>query len=175
MPRDGHPKHGHATKRFGLSPTYISWVAMKGRCLQPKNEKYPSYGGRGVTICDRWRTFVNFLADMGDRPEGKTLDRFPNRNGNYEPGNCRWATPQEQADNSDIEAKGWKRNITHCPAGHPYDETSLCSDGSRRCLPCNRIRQKSKRDEARRLFGSGGRAALAKLAALRASNPEVRP
>ena len=88
--------HGHATK--GLSPTYRCFNGMKARCNNPKNRSYKDYGGRGITVCARWSNFVNFLADMGEKPAGKTLDR-KNVNGNYEPDNCRWATPKEQALN----------------------------------------------------------------------------
>ena len=80
------------------TPTHLSWQAMTRRCREPKNNRYYLYGGRGITVCERWLSFANFLADMGERPEGKTLDRI-NVDGNYEPGNCRWATPKEQANN----------------------------------------------------------------------------
>lgn len=80
------------------TPIYNSWNAMKQRCLNPNASKYRDYGARGITVCDRWLTFENFYADMGVRPEGKTLDRIDN-DGNYEPGNCRWATPAQQSQN----------------------------------------------------------------------------
>lgn len=70
---------------------------MKARCLNPKNEKYPRYGGRGITVCARWMVFDNFLADMGECPDGMTIDREHNDD-NYEPGKCRWATDEEQAN-----------------------------------------------------------------------------
>ena len=71
------------------SPTYNSWQCMKKRCLNPKATKYHRYGGRGVQVCERWLTFENFLADMGERPEGTTLGRHGDK-GDYEPGNCSW-------------------------------------------------------------------------------------
>jgi hypothetical protein len=83
------------------SPTYISWQAMKSRCGNPKNREYVRYGGRGITVCGRWRdSFELFLEDMGPRPTSShSIDRI-NCNGSYEPGNCRWATSKEQARNT---------------------------------------------------------------------------
>lgn len=88
-----------ATHGLTGSPTYNSWAAMIARCCYPCSASYVRYGAVGITICDRWRSsFANFVADMGERPFGKTLDRIDNERG-YEPGNCRWATPLEQAQN----------------------------------------------------------------------------
>lgn len=105
-------RHGHTAGRCE-TPEYKSWVAMKARCLNVNNHKYPAYGGRGIIICARWLDFVNFLADMGKRPRKTTLDRI-NSNGNYEPGNCRWATPLQQGQNTNRV-----RNIT-------WGEQCLC-------------------------------------------------
>lgn len=88
------PDHG-----LSFTPTYRSWSNALDRCRNKKNSKYKYYGGRGIKMCRRWWKFANFLADMGVRPLGKiSLDRIDN-DGNYEPGNCRWATKKEQARN----------------------------------------------------------------------------
>ena len=90
--------HGHS--RVGkMTPTYRSWQLMQRRCSNPNSEDYADYGGAGISICERWLSFENFFADMGERPVGTTLDRYPNGSGNYEPENCRWATASEQAIN----------------------------------------------------------------------------
>ncbi len=92
-------KHGHTTGRRGQSiwsPTYVTWAGMHGRV-----KSKPSYLAKGIKVCERWRKFENFLADMGERPLGPTkfsLDRIDNL-GNYEPANCRWATHRQQTSN----------------------------------------------------------------------------
>lgn len=89
----GHPAPGERR-----SPTYKSWQSMWERCTNPNHVGFSHYGGRGLAVCARWRDFRLFLADMGERPEGMTLDRIKNALG-YEPGNCRWATALEQGGN----------------------------------------------------------------------------
>lgn len=80
------------------SPTYVSWAQMKTRCENPNYREFFYYGGRGIKISPEWKSFEAFLKDMGERPEGTTLDRI-DPNGNYEPKNCRWATLAEQSQN----------------------------------------------------------------------------
>ena len=95
-------KHG-CTARDSRTSEYQSWVAMHNRCTNSRQKAYKDYGGRGITICDRWQGehgFENFLADMGPRPAGTSLDRFPNNDGNYQPDNCRWATIIQQNNNT---------------------------------------------------------------------------
>lgn len=95
--REGtHRTHGHTAGCD--SPTYRTWLSMRSRCKYPSSANYKWYGGRGITVCDRWHAFENFLSDMGERPEGMTLDRI-DPDGDYEPSNCRWATAKEQRSN----------------------------------------------------------------------------
>lgn len=106
--------------RHGMTgtPTMISWQGMIQRCYNKNANKYDDYGGRGISVCDRWRVFRNFLEDMGPRPEGTTLDRIDS-NGNYEKSNCRWASQATQNDNT--------RRIIHVRFnGEVYNLKSAC-------------------------------------------------
>jgi hypothetical protein len=89
-----------STHQMSNSPTHRSWSHMIQRCTNPKFKQFSDYGGRGISVCERWRRFENFLADMGTRPTSKSIDRWPDKNGNYEPGNCRWADSFQQNQNT---------------------------------------------------------------------------
>lgn len=97
------PKTHLHTKGRRKTSVYCRWDDMIQRCSNPKSPVYKYYGARGITVCERWEKFENFLADMGEPPKGKQLDRIDN-DGNYEPGNCRWITHWEQSRN-------FRRNI----------------------------------------------------------------
>jgi hypothetical protein len=128
-------KHGH-TAHNKVSPTYHSWWAMRCRCYNKNVKEYAPYGGAGVRVCKRWASFLNFLADMGERPEGKTLGRFRDK-GNYTPSNCAWMTRQEQ------EAEKWKNRNKFCKHGHPRtpeNTKAVYSDSVHgQCKVCDRI------------------------------------
>jgi hypothetical protein len=111
-----HRSHVHGHSR---SKTYASWCAAVQRCTNPKNPKWSIYGDRGITVCEHWRTFENFLADMGERPPGTSLDRLDNEKG-YQPGNCRWASDWTQQNN--------RRNaVRYEYQGRSYSMTELAA------------------------------------------------
>jgi hypothetical protein len=112
---ESHTKHGLTN-----TPEYMSWQHMKDRCLNPESDNYPEYGGRGIMVSPRWlgeHGFENFLSDMGPRPKGTSLDRWPNNDtGHYGPDNCRWGTGGEQMRNTRrthwIEYNGERKVLT---------------------------------------------------------------
>lgn len=117
----GNPTHG-----WSNTPTYKSWLKMRERCRLRTCVQWPYYGGRGITVCERWASFENFLSDMGERPQGTSLDRV-NNDGNYEPGNVRWAAHKTQlvnrSDNVRVEIHGRSVTLSEAAeqAGLKYD------------------------------------------------------
>lgn len=94
-----HGSNNPAFRHGGVGTrTYIIWASMKSRCYCPSDTNYRKYGAKGVTVCTRWHDFINFVEDMGEAPDGLTLDRTENSDG-YSKDNCRWATPVTQAVN----------------------------------------------------------------------------
>lgn len=105
-----------ATGNYLSNPTeYHSWASMKARCSNSNDKRFAHYGGRGITVCDRWFRFENFLEDMGERPKGKTLDRIDNNKGYYKE-NCRWADFTTQLNNTSrnryIKYKGKSKTLS---------------------------------------------------------------
>ncbi len=107
-------RHGH-TYRGKVSRAYKTWMGLRSRCEYKRHPQYHNYGARGIRVCDRWRQFENFLADMGEPPEGMSIDRI-NNDGDYSPDNCRWATIVEQRRNTRINVLLTFRGKEQCVA-----------------------------------------------------------
>jgi len=112
--------------KYSQTKTYMAWSTMKQRCRNPNNKKFHRYGGRGISVCNRWQTFKNFHEDMGNKPDGYSLERIDN-DGNYCLENCRWATPKEQANNTrrniNFDFNGEKLSLSEISriTGVPYE------------------------------------------------------
>jgi hypothetical protein len=152
-------------------PLYKAWLGMRNRCTNPRNSSYARYGARGVFVCDRWNAdFWHFIADMGERPPGTTLDRIDPA-GSYSPGNCRWADAKTQRMNiTDAGRKrqkegaraGMKRRWasvvkTHCRRGHPWVDSNIYvkKNGDRSCLTCRRQDDRERKRRYRILDPKG--------------------
>ncbi len=95
----GCAHHGYGRVGGKRSPTYTCWAGMLSRCRNPNDAEYHNYGARGILVCERWKDFRNFLADMGEKPRGRSIERVNNAKG-YQPGNCVWATSGQQSRNT---------------------------------------------------------------------------
>ena len=128
-------KHGMSTRdenQHWKNKTYQTWVAMRERCNNPNTKEYKNYGGRGIKVCPEWNDFAVFLRDMGDRPPGKSIDRYPDNDGDYKPVNTRWASPVQQREN--------QRKRTHCKRGHLYTGL-LTRQGFQVCGICSQVQK----------------------------------
>lgn len=142
-------RHGHSRR----TPTYVSWVGMIQRCTNPKTANFRLYGGRGIKVCQRWLEFDAFLADVGCRPAGMSLDRIDS-DGHYEPGNVRWATASEQRANQrkglvNLQGRRFTRLTVVESAGRNAQRNSLwrcvCDCGAEVTLPEYRLKNGTTR------------------------------
>lgn len=137
---DGRIKHGMG-RRSGRPPEFNVWCKMRQRCNSPASHDYANYGGRGIKVCARWDgDFAAFLSDMGSRPSGQHSIERKDNNGDYEPGNCVWATRDVQANN-----RRPRRSSDTCSKGHSLAGDNLYErpDGKRGCRAC---RQQNMKD-----------------------------
>lgn len=146
---DSKKTHGFARK----SRAYSSWANMKNRCNNPRCDRYADYGGRGITVCERWNnSFENFLSDMGECPPGMQIDRIDNNDG-YKPGNCKWSTRKEQSANRRsnrlLSLNGETRRITVWAALLGLGQNTI-RDRLKRGLPIERVLTSAGRKPSRR-------------------------
>jgi len=124
-----HAAAANVTHGMTNTALFKTWSAMKARCQNPRHRQFNDYGGRGIKVCPEWSTsFDTFRSHMGDRPDGLELDRI-NNDGNYEPGNCRWATPKQNSNNRRschiIEFEGVSKTLTEWADGIQLHASSL--------------------------------------------------